>query len=128
MRRASYHPLRRLVAALAAALGLALVLWSRPVLALEPPALVARVNDLAELLPADSERSLEQMLADHERKTGHQFAVLTIPSLEGDPLEDFSIRTVEKWKLGHAKTDDGLLLLVVKNERKVRIEVGYGLE
>lgn len=123
-KRSLGRQLRVLVAGLAA-LVVALA-W--PAAALEPPALVARVNDTAHLLPADSARELEQMLAAHEKKTGHQFAVLTIPSLEGDPLEDFSIRTVEKWRLGHAKVDDGLLVLVVEREHKVRIEVGYGLE
>jgi len=107
---------------------LALSLVAGSATALEPPALTGRVNDYAHLLPADRARALTDRLAAHEQKTGHQFVVLTIPSLEGDPLEDFSIRTVEKWKLGHAKVDDGLLLLVVQRERKVRIEVGYGLE
>jgi uncharacterized protein len=96
--------------------------------ALEPPALSGRVNDHARLLPDERRQALESQLAAHEQKTGHQFAVLTIDSLEGDPLEDFSLRAVEKWKLGRKKVDDGLLLLVVKRERKVRIEVGYGLE
>lgn len=107
---------------------LALLLVAGSAAALEPPALTGRVNDYAHLLPADRARALTDRLAAHEQKTGHQFVVLTIPSLEGDPLEDFSIRTVEKWKLGHAKVDDGLLLLVAQRERKVRIEVGYGLE
>jgi uncharacterized protein len=112
-------------------LGLALLgllLGVRRAEALEPPQLTARVNDRAALLPAASASELEAKLAAHEKKTGHQFAILTIPSLEGDPIEDFSIRTVQKWKLGHAKVDDGLLVLVAKSERKVRIEVGYGLE
>ena len=111
-----------------ALLVLALLLVAGRAVALEPPALTGRVNDYTKLLPADTARALTDRLAAHEQKTGHQFAVLTIPSLEGDALEDFSIRAVEKWKLGHAKVDDGLLLLVVQRERKVRIEVGYGLE
>jgi uncharacterized protein len=105
-----------------------MLLGAAPAGALEPPALTARINDRAGLLPAATARDLEAQLAAHEKKTGHQFAVLTIPSLEGDPIEDFSIRTVQKWKLGHAKVDDGLLVLVAKDEHKVRIEVGYGLE
>jgi uncharacterized protein len=120
-----FHALPRLFSALVL---LALLLVAPSLLALEPPALSGRVNDYAHLLPAETARALTDRLAAHEQKTGHQFVVLTIPSLEGDPLEDFSIRTVEKWKLGHAKVDDGLLLLVVQRERKVRIEVGYGLE
>jgi uncharacterized protein len=79
------------------------------------------------LTPAEAQR-LEQKLAAHEKATGQQFALLTIPSLEGDPLEDFSIRVVESWKLGKKGKDDGLLLLVVAADRKLRIETGYGLE
>jgi uncharacterized protein len=96
--------------------------------ALAVPKLEGRVSDYADVLSVDAERRIGQKLEGHEKKTGQQFAVLTIESLEGDPLEDFSIRTVEAWKLGDAKRDDGLLLIVVKNDRKVRIEVGHGLE
>ena len=107
---------------------LCLVVPARTALALEVPALRARVNDYAELLPPDAEKRLEERLAAFEQQTGNQFAVLTIESLEGDPLEDFSIRVVESWKLGEKKQDNGLLLLVVKRDRKVRVETGYGLE
>jgi uncharacterized protein len=92
------------------------------------PPLAGRVTDLAGLLDAATRDGLERQLAAYEAKTSQQFAVLIIPSLEGDPIEDFSIRVVEKWKLGKAKEDNGLLLLVVPKDRKVRIEVGYGLE
>jgi uncharacterized protein len=122
---AAFTAPRAFFAALVAALTL---FFASHAAALEPPALSGRVNDYARLLPADRANSLTAELAAHEQKTGHQFVVLTIPSLEGDSLEDFSIRTVEKWKLGHAKVDDGLLLLVAEREHKVRIEVGYGLE
>jgi uncharacterized protein len=109
-------------------LALAFVLVSPRAFALEVPALAGRVSDYAELVPADAERRISDQLAAYEAKTGHQFAVLTIDSLEGDPLEDFSIRVVERWKLGKAGKDDGLLLLVAERERKARVEVGYGLE
>jgi uncharacterized protein len=92
------------------------------------PALAGRVNDQAHLLSSREASDLEQRLAEYENSTGHQFALLTIDSLDGDALESFSIRVVESWKLGKKRKDDGLLLLVVKNDRKVRIEVGYGLE
>jgi len=117
---------RALGLALALALGVLLVVG--PAFALDVPSLDGRVNDHARLLSPDRAASLEERLAGYEQKTGHQFVLLTIASLEGDPLEDFSIRTVEKWKLGRKKVDDGLLLLIAKKERKVRIEVGYGLE
>ena len=116
----------RLLGALLAALALLVV--RLPAFAREVPNLAGRVNDDARLLSSEQAARIEQSLAACEKKTGHQVVVLTIDSLEGDPLEDFSIRTVERWKLGRKKVDDGLLLLVVKRERKVRIEVGYGLE
>lgn len=99
-----------------------------PAGALEVPKLGGRVNDHAEILPDDAEQRIDRKLESHEKATGQQFAVLTLHSLEGDSLEDFSIRTVEAWKLGSKEKDQGLLLLVVKDDRKVRIEVGHGLE
>ena len=96
--------------------------------ALEVPYLAGRVNDQAGLLDDGFEGQLEERLRLLEEETGAQVAVLTIPSLEGDPLEDFSIRVVETWKLGRADTDDGVLILVARDERRMRIEVGYGLE
>ena len=98
------------------------------VIALEVPYLSGRVNDQANLLDDGFEGQLEERLRLLEEETGAQVAVLTIPSLEGDPLEDFSIRVVETWKLGRADTDDGVLILVARDERRMRIEVGYGLE
>jgi len=92
------------------------------------PALSAHVNDTAGMLSADERARLEQKLVDYERKTSRQFALLTIDSLDGDDLEGFSIRVAEAWKLGQKGQDNGLVLLVVKNDHKLRIEVGYGLE
>lgn len=86
------------------------------------------MNDLANLLSPEVRGSLTERLAAFEQRTGHQLAVLTVPSLGGDPIEDFSIRVVEAWKLGRAQHDDGVLILVVPQDRKMRIEVGYGLE
>lgn len=118
-----YRRVLRLVALLAAALALA---SSAP--ALEVPPLEARVNDRAGALTAVQKSELEARLAGYERKTGHQFAILIVPSLEGDPIEDFSLRVVEAWQLGRKGQDDGVLLLVALEDRKIRIEVGYGLE
>ena len=107
----------------------AFALWAPGVaLAREVPPLRAHVNDTAGLLSPAAEQELEQRLTSFEQKTQHQYALLTIDSLEGDSLEDFSIRVVEEWKLGQKGKDDGLLLLVVQRDRKLRIEVGYGLE
>ncbi len=109
-------------------LSVALLLFVPMARALEVPALKARVNDYAGILSESERERIEQSLAAHEQKTGQQFAVLTIDTLNGEPVETFSIRTVEKWKLGKKGKDDGLLLLIVVRDRKMRVEVGYGLE
>jgi uncharacterized protein len=96
--------------------------------ALEVPFLSGRVNDQASLLDSAAVQRIEASLASLEAETGAQVVVLTIPSLDGEVLEDFSIRVVEQWKLGRAGVDDGVLLLVARDDRKLRIEVGYGLE
>src|ERR1700693_2935182 len=97
-------------------------------LGLEIPRLRGRVNDYAGLIPADRAQVLESRLAAFEQETAHQIAVLTISSLEGAPLEDFSIRVAESWKIGQKGFDNGAILLIAQKERKLRIEVGYGLE
>ena len=104
-----------------------LLSWSS-LFAFNVPTLHGRVSDYAKLLSADQVQTIESLLAQYEQQTSNQFAVLTIDSLEGDSLEDFSLRTVEKWKLGQKGKNNGALLLIVKNDHKVRIEVGYGLE
>jgi len=96
--------------------------------ALEVPYLTGRVNDQANMLGDGVESRLEERLRLLEEETGAQVAVLTIPSLEGDPLEDFSMRVVETWKLGRSGADDGVLILIARDDRRMRIEVGYGLE
>ena len=95
---------------------------------IEVPTLTQRVNDQANLLSASTEEQLESVLAALEKEESTQIAVLTIDSLDGENLEGFSLRVVENWQLGQEKLDNGALLLVVKNDRKIRIEVGYGLE
>jgi len=87
-----------------------------------------RVTDRTGTLTRDQIRALDQKMASFERETSNQIGVLMIPSLEGDSLEDYSIRLAEKWKIGQAGRNNGVILLVVKNDRKLRIEVGYGLE
>ena len=96
--------------------------------ALDVPPLRGRVNDYAKLLSQERALALEAQLEKFEQETGHQIAVLTIPSLEGDSLEDFSIRVAETWKIGKKGFDNGAILLVARDDRKLRIEVGYGLE
>lgn len=96
--------------------------------ALEIPYLSQRVTDQAQILDSGAESRLEDQLKQLETSTGAQVAVLTIPSLEGEVLEDYSLRVVEEWQLGRDDEDDGVLVLVARDDRKVRIEVGYGLE
>jgi len=96
--------------------------------ALDVPYLSGRVNDQAMMLEDTFEGQLEEQLRLLEEETGAQVAVLTIASLEGDPIEDFSIRVVQTWKLGRDGVDDGVLLLIARDDRRMRIEVGYGLE
>ncbi|HSN57166.1 MAG TPA: TPM domain-containing protein [Candidatus Sulfomarinibacteraceae bacterium] len=111
--------------------ALALVLAAAavvPVLALEVPRLDRRVTDLAGLLSASAVDAMESELQRLEAETGAQVAVLTIPSLEGEPLEDYSLRVVEAWQLGREDRDNGVLVLIARDDRRIRIEVGYGLE
>jgi uncharacterized protein len=95
---------------------------------LEVPALKGRVNDYGNILSAATETQLDQFLQQLEQTDSTQIAVLTIPSLEGESLEGFSLKVVENWQIGQAETDNGALLLVAVGDRKIRIEVGYGLE
>lgn len=107
---------------------LGILLMAASAWALDVPPLTGRVVDLAHVLPADVAASLTRDLEAHETKTSNQVAVLILPSLEGEPLESFSHRVGTTWKLGQKGTENGVLLLVALRERKVRIEVGYGLE
>jgi uncharacterized protein len=107
---------------------LGLLLTPLLVPALDVPSLTGRVVDLAGVLPPQDVQHLSERLKVHEEKTGNQVAVLILPSLEGEPLEEYSHRVATAWKLGHKGTDNGVLLLVALKERKLRIEVGYGLE
>jgi uncharacterized protein len=86
------------------------------------------VNDYARLLPADARQRLESRLAEREQATGAQMVLAIFPSLEGESLEDVGIRVAERWRVGDKKLDTGVILLVFVQERRVRMEVGYGLE
>lgn len=92
------------------------------------PELSSRVTDLTQTLSSAEQAQLEQKLAAFEAKKGSQIALLIVPTTQPEDIAQYSIRVVEKWKIGREKVDDGLLLLVAKDDRKIRIEVGYGLE
>lgn len=116
--------------ALVWALALAFILLANASQALAQtfPPLTGRVVDAANILSPDARASIEAKLKAHEDKTSDQVVVATVPSLEGREIEDYANRLFRHWELGQKKTNNGALLLVAPNERKVRIEVGYGLE
>ncbi len=92
------------------------------------PPLAARVTDLTQTLSSTERAQLESKLADWESKTGNQLAILIVPSTQPEPIEAYSIRVADAWKIGRKGQDNGVLLVVAKSDRKVRLEVGYGLE
>jgi uncharacterized protein len=99
-----------------------------PVHALEVPKLQGYVNDYAGMISAQAKATLEQELQAFEQTDSTQIVVLTIPSLEGEVLEEFSIKVAEQWKIGQKGKDNGIIVLVSKQDRKIRVEVGRGLE
>ena len=107
---------------------LAILFHPVPASALDVPPLTGRIVDLAHVLPSYDSEQLSAQLKEHEDKTGNQVAVLILPSLEGESVEEYSHRVATTWKLGQKGTDNGVLLLIALKERKLRIEVGYGLE
>src|SRR4051812_30412433 len=92
------------------------------------PALSGRVVDEANVLSAATEAQLTDKLAGLEQSTGRQLVVVTVPSLQGDEIEDFGYQLGRAWGIGGKANNDGALLIVAPSEHKVRIEVGYGLE
>lgn len=92
------------------------------------PALTQRVTDLTGTLDAQQQQALETRLAQLEQQQGSQVAILIVPSTHPEAIEQYSIRVVDQWRLGREGVDDGILILVAKNDREVRVEVGYGLE
>lgn len=93
---------------------------------LAPP--TGYVNDRAGMFSPETVVRLETFLRDFERSDSTQIVVLTVPSLEGEPVETYALRVAEEWKIGQKGKDNGALLLVARDDRKIRIEVGYGLE
>ena len=93
-----------------------------------PDRINKQINDWGDLLSSTQERQLEQALRDYEAQSSNQIVVATFSSLEGENLEDVSERMFSTWSLGQTGKDNGVLLTIFKQERKMRIEVGYGLE
>lgn len=113
---------------------LGLLLWACGLAAQEQngglvlPELTGRVVDQAEMLDTQAEARITQMLAGHEEATTEQVVVVTIPSLEGRSIEEFGVELGREWGIGQAGEDNGALLIVARDDRRLRIEVGYGLE
>ena len=106
-----------------------LLCWACSALALVAvPPLTGRVVDQTGTLSASDIASLTQTLKDLETRKGSQVAVLIVPTTDGEAIEQFALRVAEAWKIGRKKIDDGALLVIAKNDRRLRIEVGYGLE
>lgn len=96
--------------------------------ALKVPKLQGHINDYGDVLSTREKSDLENYLIQFEQTSSIQIALLTIKSLEGENLEDYSMRVADAWKLGQKENDNGVLLLIAMQEKKLRIEVGYGLE
>ncbi|GAB6390158.1 TPM domain-containing protein [Stutzerimonas marianensis] len=112
------------------ALLLALLCWAGGVAAqaFEVPPLTGRVVDRAELLDAQAESRLTGMLAAHEQASGEQVVVVTLPDLQGRSIEEVGLALGREWGIGQEGEDTGALLIVARDDRRIRIEVGYGLE
>ncbi|MGH8773006.1 MAG: TPM domain-containing protein, partial [Burkholderiales bacterium] len=92
------------------------------------PPLTARVSDLTGTLSSEQKQALESRLKNFEQEKGAQIAVLIVPTVKPEAIEQYGLRVAEQWKLGRKGVDDGALLLVAKDDRELRIETGYGLE
>ena len=117
----SKHPFRFIIIAY-------LCVQSALLFSLDVPPLDGPVNDYAHMFTTSEIQELNSYLYTIDRQSDLQIAVLTIPSLEGDNLESYSIRVAEKWQIGQKGKDTGVILVIVAQDRKLRIEVGYGLE
>jgi uncharacterized protein len=107
------------------------IILATPLLALayaSPGTPAGLVNDFAHVLTADQVQALEETLETNRQSTGSEIAVVTIPSLEGDTVENYAVKLFEEWGIGQKDKDNGALLLIAIEDRQMRIEVGYGLE
>jgi len=117
-----YHPFPLLV------FLVFIIAWVPDGWTLDVPELKGRINDYAQLLDDHQRAQLEYVLQRYEAQTTNQVVLLTVPTLQGQDIEGFSMRVAEAWRIGQKGKDNGVILLVAPKERQVRIEVGYGLE
>ena len=110
-------------------LALCFLLLAAGAAALEvPPTPRTYFTDFAQVVPASQARQIDAELAGIEQRTGHQVLAVIFPSLDGESLEDFTIRCAERWKVGRKGLDDGVIFFAFLSQRRMRLEVGYGLE
>ena len=122
-------PVRSLFASLLATSFLLSPIFAGSALArIDVPYLQGRVTDNAEIISPDVATRISDRLKAHETSTTNQVAVLTVPSLEGEDIESFALRVFEAWQLGQRGKDNGVLVVIAPQDRRMRIEVGYGLE
>jgi uncharacterized protein len=110
------------------AAALLVLAFAAPARGADVPYLSGRIVDDAELLSPETSDRVGALLREHESRTGNQIAVLTTPSIEGESIEEYALKVFNTWKLGQKGKDNGVLLVIVPQERRMRIEVGYGLE
>lgn len=118
----------RVIGKVSLLLSIALLLFLKQASAVSYPSPTGFVNDFADIYSSLFEKNLEENLRQFEATTSAEIAVATIKSLDDEVLEDFAVRLFERWQIGKKGTDDGLLLLIVVDDRDIRMEVGYGLE
>lgn len=107
---------------------IAVLLISMTAFAVDVPYLTGRVTDNAQILSDETRKSITERLKAHEDKTTNQIAVLTVPTLNGEGIEEYAVAVFNEWKLGQKGKDNGILVVVAPHDRRMRIEVGYGLE
>jgi len=107
---------------------IAVLLISMTAFAVDVPYLTGRVTDNAQILSDETRKSITERLKAHEDKTTNQIAVLTVPTLNGEGIEEYAVAVFNDWKLGQKGKDNGILVVVAPHDRRMRIEVGYGLE
>jgi uncharacterized protein len=114
--------------ALLVLLGVALLVLPARAQSIDAPRGTGWVNDLAHVLPASEQSALEARLAAYEQQTSHEIALLTVPTTSGQPIDNYALAVSRAWKLGKPGKNDGALLVVAVQDRKLRIDVGRGLE
>jgi uncharacterized protein len=107
---------------------LLMLLTDSILIAADIPFLTGRVTDNAHILSESTRQSITETLKEHEDRTSNQIAILTVPTINGESIEEYAVEVFEAWKLGQKDKDNGILIVVVPNDRCMRIEVGYGLE